>query len=61
MKKFTFVILSLVFLNGCATKPYEDAQCVDELVVPVEASTLLLGFSTNANARAEPTFCLKYQ
>lgn len=61
MKKFTLVILSLAFASGCATKPYEDARCVDEVIVPIQASTLLLGFSTSANAEAEPTFCLKYQ
>ncbi len=61
MKKFTLVVLSLAFVSACATKPYEGAQCVDELVMPIQASTVLLGFSTGANAEAEPTFCLKYQ
>lgn len=61
MKKFTLVILSLAFTTACASKPYEQAQCVDELVMPVQMSASLWGFSTGANAEAEPTFCLKYQ
>jgi len=61
VKKFTIAVLSLVFASACATKPYEDAQCVDELVMPIQASTVLLGFSTSAEGSAEPTFCFEYR
>ena len=61
MKKFTIAVLSLVFLSACATKPYEGAQCVDELVMPIQTSTVLLGLSTAADASAEPTFCFEYR